>query len=163
MHTHTHRPSILPFIYNTHPFFHTQLHTTKPSLCAHTHTLFLTHHIHPYRRKQNTCPCSFTYLHSEFSPYTQTPLYTHNTPHTHICSAPPSTAATGENFYKEAEGLLRRVPMPLYPLPPQSPGLRTHLGLEKSWGGEGTAMGLGTLGCHSWDPPHSSMQGCPPG
>lgn len=24
--------------------------------------------------------------------------------------------------------------MPLHPLPPQSPGLRTHLGLEKSWG-----------------------------
>lgn len=47
--------------------------------------------------------------------------------------------------------------------PPQRLGLRAHLALENSQGRGALPEGWVQLGCHSWNPPHSSMQGCPPG
>lgn len=163
MQTHTHRTPVLSFIHNTHPFSHNL--TPQHSPCIHTYSLTHSYHFHPYSHKQNTSPCSWTYPHSDFFPHTETPpVHPQRTPWppTPICSAPPCIAACWEDFYREAEGAAledTHVPIPS----PTEARLRAHLAFENSQGRGALPEGWAQLGCHSWNPPHSSTQGCPPG
>lgn len=145
IHTHKHIPPVLPC---------THSHTRTPSH-VHTHTQLAslyTHTPHP-----STCPHAHTHTRTLRPPHR-----THHTPPKQqpppLCS--PLHSCPQEDFYRQSAGLPWRTPMPPGPSS-QSPSLRAHLAFKKSWGRRVLPGGQAQLGCHSWNPPHSSLPGLP--
>lgn len=68
------------------------------------------------------------------------PLYPQHSPHTHLLCSPLHSCHWGEFLQGGRGAAPEGTHAPLSP-PPQSPGLRTHLGLEKSWGGRALPWG----------------------
>ena len=144
IHTHTQQPS-----------FHSHTpsqHTTFP-MRTRTHSSF---HTHTCSHKQNIRPHIHAQIHTQNSLHTLTPIHTTRPPsvHTHIHSAPPSTAVSWEDFCRQAEGHSGGgASLPPYPSPLQSPGLRTTPGFQELAGEEGAARGLGTAGMPQLESP----------